>query len=335
MAATGDGLREAPRIDLKEIAKDAIASIFGSAACVYVGQPLDTIKVRMQARPDAFSGPWQCLRKTLAEEPVSALWKGSTPALSGAIMENIVAFGVNQQLKRVFPEEEGRAHPWWQPIVCGGTTGIFTSAVLCPNDVVKCKVQVGRSLKQQASRAPAAASTLPAMVGGSSGVAGVAASTATARAAAAAAASLPAMNASQMTRHILRTQGPRGFFVGLGAQFARDIPFYAAFFGTYDLTRSAAQRHDLGVPDEVQFFLAGGMAGVGGWVVCMPIDVAKSIIQTSEKPMGLIPTMRHVVRTQGATRLFSGLSAALIRAFPANAALFVVYELVRRNLEHH
>ncbi|CAN0478731.1 unnamed protein product, partial [Scytosiphon promiscuus] len=50
----------------------------------------------MQARPDAFSGMFQCLRKTLAEESVVSLWKGSTPALGGAVAENMVAFGVNE-----------------------------------------------------------------------------------------------------------------------------------------------------------------------------------------------------------------------------------------------
>jgi hypothetical protein len=44
------------------------------------------------------------------------------------------------------------------------------------------------------------------------------------------------MDAGEMLRHVLKTQGVRGLFVGLGAQFARDIPFYAFFFGTYELS---------------------------------------------------------------------------------------------------
>ena len=111
----------------------------------------------MQARPDAFSGLFQCLRKTLAEESITALWKGSTAALSGAVFENMVAFSVNQQLKRFFPDEAGSVAPWWQPTAFGGATGVFTSVVLCPSDVIKCKVQVGRSLRGPAAAAAAAA----------------------------------------------------------------------------------------------------------------------------------------------------------------------------------
>ncbi|CBN79815.1 conserved unknown protein [Ectocarpus siliculosus] len=284
-------------------AKDVISSIFGSAACVYTGQPLDTIKVRMQARPDAFSGTFQCLRRTLAEESITSLWKGSTPALGGAVLENMVAFGVNEQLKRVFPDKDGSSAPWWQPILFGGVTGVFTTVVVCPSDVIKSKVQVGRSMRK-----------------------GVAVS------ANAEAKGLPVLNATRMTAHILRTQGVRGLFVGLGAQFARDVPFYAAFFGTYETVVDRGKALPYEITPEVLYFLAGGMAGVVGWAAVMPLDSVKSIIQTTDKPESLLRTLQTVVRTKGWQALFIGLNAALARAFPANAALFLGYEIVRRAL---
>lgn len=49
----------------------------------------------MQCIPGEFSGPFQCLRATMMGEGVIALWRGATPALMGALSENIVAFGVN------------------------------------------------------------------------------------------------------------------------------------------------------------------------------------------------------------------------------------------------
>lgn len=259
---------------------------------------------------------FQCLRKTLAEESITSLWKGSTPALSGAVMENMVAFGVNQQLKRLFPEKDGLSTPWWQPILFGGATGIFTSVVLCPSDVIKCKVQVGRSFRQGVAEKATAATA-----GGGVGPA-----------AAKEAVGLPVLNATQMTRHVLRTQGVRGLFVGLGAQFARDVPFYASFFGTYETVVDHGKALPYEIPLEVLYFMAGGMAGVVGWAVVMPIDSVKSIIQTAEKPESLFRTAQMVNRTKGWRALFVGLNAALVRAFPANAALFLGYEVVRRTL---
>lgn len=177
--------------------------------------PPATVKVRMQARPDAFNGPIQCLLSTLREEGVRALWKGSVPALVrclfppfvffvcdsrrgpwgvglgghrsttmghrapplrqhpppsppiptpqqpthpqvGAVSENAVAFSVNQQLKRVLANADAYGLEWLAPpppaagedesllvpFLTGGFTGIFTSAALCPSDVIKCKVGV-------------------------------------------------------------------------------------------------------------------------------------------------------------------------------------------------
>jgi hypothetical protein len=48
------------------------------------------------------------------------------------------------------------------------------------------------------------------------------------------------------------------------------------------------------------------MAGVAGWMAVMPIDMAKSIIQTSPNPKRLIPTMLDVARARGPLALYSG-----------------------------
>lgn len=67
-----------------------------------------------------------------------------------------MAFSVNQQLKRVLANadayglsalapprtKEGEEESLLVPFLTGGFTGIFTSAALCPSDVIKCKVTV-------------------------------------------------------------------------------------------------------------------------------------------------------------------------------------------------
>jgi hypothetical protein len=84
---------------------------------------------------------------------------------------------------------------------------------------------------------------------------------------------------------------------------------------------------------QASYLIAGGMAGVAGWAAVMPLDMAKSIIQTVPKPKPLLPTMAEVIKTRGFTALYSGLGVAILRAFPANAALFLGYELVRKLLD--
>jgi hypothetical protein len=86
-------------VTMKESIKDVLASVVGSAACVYSGQPFDTVKVRMQVQPGEFKSSLECFRKTMVGEGVATLWRGSVPAFIGALSENAVAFCINGNLK--------------------------------------------------------------------------------------------------------------------------------------------------------------------------------------------------------------------------------------------
>ncbi len=58
-------------------------------------------------------------------------------------------------------------------------------------------------------------------------------------------------------------------------------------------------------------------------------DTVKSRIQTSVAPLGIVETAREIYRNRGFSGFFAGIDVAIVRAFPANAALFVGYELAR------
>ncbi len=130
-----------------DVVKDVIASVVGSAACVYTGQPFDTIKVRMQCvAEDAKGGALKCLVNTYRKEGLWAFWRGSLPAFSGALSENAMAFGVNGLLTRIFDkyttmgkESDTRS------FLTGSITGLCTAFILCPADIVKCRAQLQRA----------------------------------------------------------------------------------------------------------------------------------------------------------------------------------------------
>jgi hypothetical protein len=71
------------------------------------------------------------------------------------------------------------------------------------------------------------------------------------------------------------------------------------------------------------------LAGQAGWITSIAPDTIKSTIQTSEKPLGIIATTNQIIAARGVGGLFSGMNVAIVRAFPANAALFLGYELSR------
>lgn len=76
--------------------------LLGGIALVYVGQPLDTIKVKMQTFPSLYKGMTDCFQKTLKTDGiVRGLYAGTGPSLVANVAENSVlfaAYGGCQQL---------------------------------------------------------------------------------------------------------------------------------------------------------------------------------------------------------------------------------------------
>ncbi len=64
----------------------------GGAANVYVGQSLDTVKVKMQTFPHLYTNMVDCFKRTYNEGGIRGLYAGTIPALAANIAENSVLF---------------------------------------------------------------------------------------------------------------------------------------------------------------------------------------------------------------------------------------------------
>eukprot|EP01031_Cornospumella_fuschlensis_P007134 gene7134-8851_t len=109
---------------LKDTASDVLASVVGSFACTYTGQPFDTLKVRMQVQPADYRGISSSIVKIVRAEGLPVLWKGATPAFLGALTENAVAFAINGLLTRALPWPEDSP---FRSVLTGGVTGVFAA----------------------------------------------------------------------------------------------------------------------------------------------------------------------------------------------------------------
>lgn len=133
-------------------------------------------------------------------------------------------------------------------------------------------------------------------------------------------------------RQVYREGGLRSVFKGSGATLCRDVPGNAAYFGTYEFCRrELCRREGTSKPSLSATLLAGGLAGMVNWTVAIPFDVLKSRLQTAPegKYRNLWDAYRQLVREESHLALFRGLSPALIRAFPANAACLAGVETAR------
>jgi hypothetical protein len=248
----------------------------------------------MQTSPTIYTTILQSTQKTIKEEGVKALWKGAVPTALGMAAENAMAFGVNEALKRKFPDPNKELDPTSRPdlvrpFFMGLFTGMTSAVVLLPSEVIKAKTQV--------------------MVGNDM------------------------TSSTDVYRKMMREQGARSLFCGFDAQLMRDGPFYAVFFGGYELLCYSFRTNFPNMPDELNYFISGGLAGMLGWTVAMPFDVPKTNIQSrwDTKVVGsYFPEFALIVRERGVFGLYHGLLPTLVRAFPANAALFLGVEMGKK-----
>jgi len=144
-------------------------------------------------------------------------------------------------------------------------------------------------------------------------------------------------SSTQVIRQMIQKQGLKSLMVGLDAQLARDSSFYAFFFGGYEVFKYGFRTFTPSMPDELNYFLSGGFAGMLGWALAMPFDVPKTNVQSSwnTKVVGsYLPQMSTLYRERGFLAFYSGLAPTLARAFPANAALFLGVEMGKRVFDY-
>lgn len=164
--------------------------IAGGVALVLVGQPLDTVKVKMQAFPNLYSGMTNCIKKTVKRDGfIRGLYAGTTPALIANVAENSVLFagyGACQKLMAFLTGQNDVSKlSTFSNASAGCLAAFFSSFTLCPTELVKCQLQaIEEAQIQKAS-------------GGQ----------------------VERIGPVKLTRQIVAQHGFRGLFVGLGKYY--------------------------------------------------------------------------------------------------------------------
>eukprot|EP00090_Calanus_glacialis_P021630 TRINITY_DN33387_c0_g1_i1.p1 TRINITY_DN33387_c0_g1~~TRINITY_DN33387_c0_g1_i1.p1 ORF type:complete len:316 (-),score=70.65 TRINITY_DN33387_c0_g1_i1:69-971(-) len=293
---------------VKESAVDLFSGSAGGTAVVLVGQPMDTIKVKMQTFGHMYSGIWDCFLRTVKTDGVArGLYAGTTPALVAYISENSVLFaalGLTQKLvARVNGVAKVEDLSLLQSATAGSCASIFSATVLCPTELVKCRLQAAKELS---SASAAQSGTKTKVVG-----------------------------ATTMISSILKNEGPRGMFRGLVPTWCRELPGYFFFFLGYETSKTLLALNGQRSKDDLtslETMFCGGMAGVCFWSCIFPLDVIKSRIQVRGISGNVLTVGTSILRTEGVTAFYRGLTPALVRTFPANAGLFLAYEYTRKML---
>lgn len=285
-------------MDPRAVSRDVFAAAIGSLCCCYSGQPLDIVKVKMQTRPQQYTSMLPTAASLLQQEGLLAFWKGSVPTAMGMMGESVVAFGINAALVRTFPDQPSN-DPSQDSKPNLLKPFLLGPVTGCSAALVLCPAEVVKAKTQV-------------------GIAGT----------------CPRAIARQM----IQQGGLKSMFSGLDGQFMRDGFFYTLFFGGYEVCKYGFRTAFPSMPDELNFYLSGGIAGMAGWAVAIPFDVPKTVVQAKwdTRVFGdYFPTMLRIARERGIRRgLYQGLGPALGRAFIANSALFLGVEMGKRYFDN-
>eukprot|EP00112_Aurelia_sp_Birch-Aquarium-sp1_P015601 Seg3474.1 transcript_id=Seg3474.1/GoldUCD/mRNA.D3Y31 product="Mitochondrial carnitine/acylcarnitine carrier protein" protein_id=Seg3474.1/GoldUCD/D3Y31 len=282
--------------------KSFLAGGVGGVCLVASGHPLDTIKVRLQTQPkDAplYSGVIDCAKKTVAKEGFKGLYKGMTAPIIGITPLYAVCFwgfSIGKKLQIKDPNDVLTPLQNWN---AGMLAGVCTTAIMAPGERIKCLLQI-----QQGGDPSKAKYAGPV----------------------------------DCAKQIYREAGLfRGIYKGTCATLLRDVPASGMYFMSYELLLEKltpeGQTRDQLSPLTILF--AGGTAGIFNWVVAIGPDTLKSRLQTAPEgtyPRGIRSVFKDMMKNEGPLALFRGLSPVMARAFPANAACFLGYELAMRFL---
>jgi len=134
-------------------------------------------------------------------------------------------------------------------------------------------------------------------------------------------------------KQLYREGGIRSIYKGTFATLLRDMPASGMYFMTYECLQRLMTKdgEKLGL---VSTIVAGGSAGIANWIVGMPPDVLKSRLQTAPHGTytGIGDVFKRLMRQEGPKALYKGVVPVMLRAFPANAACFLGFEVAMKSL---
>lgn len=302
----------------------------------YIEYPFDTVKVRLQSQPDhlplRYTGPLDCFRQSIRADGVLGLYRGISAPLVGAALETSSLF-LFERLGRaslvwtgLYPRDTPLSLPalWFT----GAFSGVFTSFILTPVELVKCKIQVP-------------AESLPSVAG--SATDGVAKTV--------------YRRPLTVIREVYRYGGIGGFWHGQVGTLIREAGGCSAWFGSKETTTKLLREYNIRTAkakDDTtpaalealasdplplwQQAVAGASAGMSYNFLFFPADTVKSRMQTS--PLGGASTIRRsfwdetkaLYKQAGIRGFYRGCGITVARSAPSSAFIFMVFDGLKTHL---
>ncbi|ODV84912.1 hypothetical protein CANARDRAFT_8048 [[Candida] arabinofermentans NRRL YB-2248] len=301
------------KITEKDILKDSIRELIVGSISGAIGKivefPFDTVKVRLQysqsLEKPLFKGTFDCILQTFQKEGVVGFYKGLISPLIGASAEVSCLF-FSYRLSQDFilwyrnADSDKEQVGIVGKLGCGMFSGIITSFVLTPIELIKCKMQVD-NLKLNNNKTSS--------------------------------------SVFDFTKQIYKNDGLKGLWKGQTTTLIREAGGSCAWFGAYEYTLDTFKNYRTkGVASDTPYehkawelLIAGSMAGVGYNASLFPVDTVKNILQTSDgNEKSISSVTKHIWKTKGIKGFYSGIGVTLFKTIPASAIMFYAYEKLKK-----
>ncbi|KAK4642040.1 hypothetical protein QC761_506220 [Podospora bellae-mahoneyi] len=287
---------------------DFWAGYLSGAASIIIGNPLDVLKVQLQASSSSSSSSSSPSTTTtttnprILTTPRNLLLGTAAPILTYGALNALLFVSYNRSesyLNSFFPspshpgQQVGKGSNLTTTFLAGCISGLATFLVSCPTEIIKVRSQTSST------------------------------------------------SSWNVTTQILRQNGVKGLYQAGGVTVLRDSIGYGFYFWGYELSSGWYNSFFGTTPEETtgRALLCGGVAGVLTWASIFPLDVVKTRMQTRDtageqqgllgsggKGKGAWQTGREIYAREGIKPFFRGLGVCSLRAFVVNAVQFAVYE---------
>jgi Mitochondrial carrier protein len=308
----------------KFVAMDLLCGGTAGSLGIFIGQPFDLVKIRLQTEPHIYPSALSCFAQTVSKEGFLSLYKGLAAPFFGQFAQNALIFaGESVALRYLEPNMTHHTEISGQTVtnvfLAGSFGGLLQCLVLVPADLIKCKMQVDHSSRKSGSQRPYA-------------------------------------NSLDCATKIYKADGLAGLYRGFSVTACREVPAFGVYFFVYRWTlkflngikvfapppqpatlspadTSSHHHHHARPSPGLSTLVAGGLAGCASWTCIYPFDVIKSHVQTNtDTKTTAMQTAAKLYKQHGPRIFVRGLGVCLARAFPVNAAVFYVLESLKSRL---
>jgi solute carrier family 25 carnitine/acylcarnitine transporter 20/29 len=290
---------------------DFWAGYISGIAGLLIGNPLDIVKVRLQAGTSTISPATEPIPRTLQFSGLGSLLRGSAaPVLGSGALNSILFVSYNRATDFLNPggiDAKPTLSALW---VAGAVAGLATWVVSTPVELIKCRTQLSSS-------GPSNSWVIAKQIFRTQGIQGL---------------------YFGGTVTALRDSIGYGWYFWSYELSSRFLLAKMEERGMGSAGQTVAK--DL---------LCGGLAGVVTWASVFPLDVIKTRVQAQvlnqhspllghsiegadQRRLGAVEIAKLAYRNEGASVFFKGLGICSLRAFFVNAAQWAVYQWIMREL---